>query len=40
MTLVFAAKLGLRPRPNNVGDQKIDDLPLETYDIALVRFSL
>ncbi len=40
MTPAFTAKLGLRPRPTNIGVQKIDDLPLETHDMALARFSL
>ena len=30
----FAAKLGLIPRPTNVGAQKIDDSTLETYGMA------
>ncbi len=40
MTLAFAAKLGLRPRPTNVGAQKIDGSPLETHGMALARFSI
>ncbi len=40
ITPSFAAKLGLRPGPTNVGAQKIDGLPLETYGIVLARFSL
>ncbi len=40
ITPAFAAKLELRPRPTNVGAQKIDGSPLETHDMALARFSL
>ncbi len=40
MTLAFAAKLGLRARPTNVGAQKIDGSPLEIHDMALTRFSI
>ncbi len=40
MTPAFAAKLGLQPRSTNVGSQKIDGLPLETYGMALARFSI
>lgn len=40
MTPIFAAKLGLRPRSINVGVQKIDSSPLETYGMTLVIFSV
>ncbi len=40
MIPVFVAKLGLRPRPTNVGTQKINGSPLETYDLASTRFSI
>ncbi len=40
MTSAFVAKLGLRLRLINDGTQKIDGLPLETYDMALTRFSI
>lgn len=38
MTPTFIAKLGLRPRPTNVGIQKIDGLPLETYSMTSAMF--
>ncbi len=40
MTPTFVAKLRLRLRPTNVRVQKIDGSPLETYSMALARFSL
>ncbi len=40
ITLAFAAKLELRPRPTNVGAQKIDSSPLETHNMASARFSI
>ncbi len=40
MTPAFAAKLELRPRPTNVGAQKIDGSSLETHSIASARFSI
>ncbi len=40
MTAGFAAKLGLIPRPTNVGTQKIDGSILETYGMALAGFLL
>ncbi len=40
MTPTFAAKLGLRPRPTNVGSQKIDGSPLEIHGTASARFSI
>ncbi len=38
MTPTFAAKLELRPKLTNIGIQKIDGLPLETYGIVMTRF--
>ena len=35
----FSAKLGLIPRPANVGAQKIDGSTLETYGMASAEFS-
>ena len=40
MTPAYAGKLDLRPRPINVGAQKIDGLALETHGMTLARFSL
>ncbi len=40
MTPAFAVKLGLGPRPTNVGAQNIDGSPLETHGMASARFSL
>ncbi len=40
MTPGFAAKLGLIPRPTNVGAQIIDGSTLVTYGMALAGFSL
>lgn len=37
MTLIFVAKLDLTSRPTNTDAQKIDRLPLETYDIIIVQ---
>ena len=34
----YAAKLGLRLRPTNVGAQKIDGLVLETHGMTSARF--
>ena len=39
MTPAYAAKLGLRPRPTNVGIQKIDGSPLMTHGMAPASFS-
>ena len=40
MTPAFAARLGLITRATNVGAQKIDGSPLETYSMALAGFLL
>lgn len=40
MTLVYTLKLGFRVRKTNVGAQKIDKSPLETFDIVIVSFLL
>ena len=40
MTLVYAAKLGLTPRPTNIGTQKVNSLALETYGMITVDFSV
>lgn len=40
MTSAYIAILRLKPRPTNVGTQKIDGSILETYDIALASFLL
>ena len=40
MTPGFAAKIGLTPRSTNVGAQKIDGSPLETYGMVSAEFSL
>lgn len=40
MTLVFTTKLGLRPKPTNVGIQKIDSSFLEIYCMVSASFSL
>ena len=40
MTPAYAAELGLTTRKTSVGAQKIDGLPLETYGMALTRFSV
>lgn len=40
MTLAYTAKLGLTTWKTSIKNQKIDGLPLETYGIALTRFSL
>ncbi len=40
MTSVFIAKLGLRPRPINIGAQKIEGSLLKTHSMALARFSI
>ncbi len=40
MTPAFVAKLGLRPRPTDVGVQKIDGLPLEIHGMASAWLSL
>lgn len=40
MTPAFAIKLGLRPRPTNVGPQKIEGSTLETHGMTSASFSL
>lgn len=40
MTLIYTAKLGLRPRPTNVNAQKIDGSILKTYDMIPARLLL
>ncbi len=40
MSPAFAAILGLIPRPINIGDQKIDGFPLETYGMVSAGFLL
>ncbi len=39
MTPIYAAKLGLITQKTSIGAQKINDLPLKTYSMALTRFS-
>ena len=39
MTSGFVAKIGLTPRSTNVGAQKIDGSPLETYSMVSEEFS-
>ncbi len=40
MTLIHVAKLSLATQKKNVGSRKIDGLPLNTYDMVLVKFLL
>lgn len=40
MILVYAAKLGIRPKPTNIGAQKIDGLALETHNMISACFLL
>ena len=40
MTPAYTVKLGLTIQKTSIGAQKIDGLPLETYGIALIRFSI
>ncbi len=40
MNPAYAAELGLTARKTNVGAQKIDGSPLETYGMASTSFSL
>ena len=40
MTPTFAAKLGLATRKTDIGAQKIDGLPLVTYEMVLASFSV
>ena len=40
MTPGFAAKIGITPRLTNVGAQKIDGSPLETYNMVSAEFLL
>ncbi len=40
MTPAYMAKLGLKPRPNNIGTQKIDCLIQKTYGMTLASFLL
>ncbi len=40
MTPAYAAKLGLTTWKTSIGAQKIDGLPLETYNMASLRFLL
>ena len=40
MIPAYVAELGLTTRKTSVGAQKIDGLSLETYDMALAKFSI
>ena len=40
MTPAYATELGLIIQETSVRAQKIDDLPLKTYNMALTRFSV
>ena len=40
MTLAYAAELDFTTQKTSIGVKKIDSLPLETYDMALARFSI
>lgn len=40
MILVYKAKLGFTTQKTSIGAQKIDDIALETYSMALARFSI
>ena len=40
MTPAYVAELGLTTQKTSIGAQKIDGLPLETYNMALTRFSV
>lgn len=37
MSLIYAVKIGLAIRSNNVGTQKIDGLPLKTYKMVVAK---
>ena len=40
MILAYIAKLDMKPKPINIGTQKIDGLLLKTYHIILTCFLL
>lgn len=40
MTLIYTAKLGLKPKPTYIGNQKIDGLVVKTYSMISASFSL
>ena len=40
MTLAYTTKLDFITRKTNIGSQKIDGSLLNTYDMALAKFSL
>lgn len=40
MTLAYVVKLGLTTQKTIVGVLRIDDSPLETYDMTLVMISI